>query len=184
MILYHGSKTANIECLRPFASNHGKPYVYLTHSKILAAIYAHNPLTRPNGFFTYWWSKDGTLCYDEYFADQLETIYAGQTGYVYECAGDYPQMEPMPWVYLSEETVPVANCIEIPDIYELLLQYEQEGLLKVQRWHEVSVKQREVWENVVKRSLAKTDITTPTGKEYCAYIRAHFPNLSLDEVLA
>lgn len=177
MILYHGSKVPNIKSLRPFSSNHDKPYVYLTHSKVLAAIYAHNPLTRPNGFFSYWWGKDGMLYYDEYFENQLETIYSGKTGYVYECEGDCRQMEKMPWVYLSEDSVSVSNCVEISDIYEQLLQYEQEKLLTVRRWNEVSDKQKEVWENVVRRSLATTDLTTPTGMEYYLYVKAHFKNI-------
>ena len=180
MILYHGSKTANIDTLRPFLSNHEKPYVYLTHSKVLATAYAHNPLTRPNGFFSYWWSKDGTLCYDEYFPNQLETIYAGQTGYVYECVGDYPQLDKMPWVYLSGESVPVIRCTRIPDIYQELLEYERQGLLKVRRWDTVSAGQRELWKNVVKRSLAKTDLSTPAGREYFDYVKEHFREFSLD----
>ena len=177
MTLYHGSSVPGIARLRPFPSNHDKPYVYFTHSKVLATIYAHNPLTRPNGFFTYWWSKDGKLYYDEYFENQLEVIYAGQKGYVYECEGDCPQLEKMPWVYLSEEEVPVANCIEIPNIYEQLLLYEQEGLLTVQRWHTVSPTQREIWEAVVKRSLAQTDLTTPIGVEYYEFLKEHFQNI-------
>lgn len=183
MILYHGSKVPSIESLRPFSSNHDKPYVYLTHSKVLATIYAHNPLTRPNGFFSYWWGKDGMLYYDEYFENQLEIIYAKQSGYVYECNGDYLQMEKMPWVYLSEQNVPVTNCIEIPNIYEQLLQYEQDGLLRIRRWREATVKQREVWENVVKRSLMNTDLTTPLGIEYYDYIKRHFRNITIDEGL-
>lgn len=182
MILYHGSNVPNIECLRPFSSNHGKPYVYLTHSKVLATIYACNPLTRPNGFFTYWWGKNGILYYDEYFDNQLETIYSGKTGFVYECEGQYIQMEKMPWVYLSEEKVPVVNAIEISNIYEQLLQYEQEGLLKIQRWNTVSAKQREIWENVVKRSLESKDLTTPLGAEYYNFVRTHFRNIAIDGV--
>lgn len=177
MKLYHGSATPDIAILRPFASNHDKPYVYLSHSEVLATIYAHNPLTRPNGFFTYWWRKDGILCYDEYFQNQLEEIYAGQTGYVYECEGQFPQLERMPWVYLSQEEVPVLRCRKIPDLYQQLLQYEKEGLLFVQRYDRVSEKQREVWANVVRRSLQQTDLSTPEGMEYAAYVRAHFPSI-------
>lgn len=177
MILYHGSSIPNIEVLDPLLANDEKKSVFLTHSKVLATIYSHNPLTRPNGFFSYWWSKDGKLYYDEYFENQLEAIYAGQKGYVYECEGEYPQMERMPWVYLSEGKVPVVNCIEIPNIYEQLLRYEQEGLLTVQRWSEVSPKQREVWGNVVKRSLANVDLTTPLGAEYYEYVKTHFKNM-------
>lgn len=176
MTLFHGSSVAGIRELRPGLSNHGKPYVYLTHSPVLAAIYAHNPLTRPNGFFSYWWGKDGTLCYDEYFENQLEVIYSGQRGYVYTCQGEFPQLEKMPWVYLSESPVDVTEVSEIPDLYAQLLQYEQESLLRVRRWHEASEKQREIWENVVRRSLQGTDVTTESGREYAAFVRKYFPN--------
>lgn len=181
MILYHGSSIGGIECLRPFASNHGKPYVYMTHSEVLAAIYSHNPLTRPNGFFSYWWNKNGKLCYDEYFENQLEEIYAGKKGYVYECEGSFERSEKMPWVYLSEKEVSVRRCIEIQDIYQYLLQYERDGLLEVHRWDQVSQKQREVWENVVRQSLLKTDLTTKIGKEYYQYVKAHFKNIDIED---
>lgn len=180
MTLYHGSGVQGIPILRPFPSNHDKPYVYLTHSSILAAIYAHNPLTRPNGFFSYWWGKDGLLHYDEYFENQLEEIYSGQKGYVYECEGIYPSLEKMPWVYLSEEPVAVTNVVEIPDLYLHLLQCEKDGLLKVQRWNQVPDRQKEIWENVVKRSLKNTDLSTPEGREYRDYVKMHFPNLELE----
>lgn len=177
MILYHGSSFAGIESLRPFASNHEKPYVYLTQSQVLATVYAHNPLTRPNGFFSYWWRKDGVLCYDEYFENQLEEIYSGQQGFVYVCEGDFPHLEKMPWVYLAEENVPVQRRIDVPDIYQQLLQYETDGLLKVQRWHEVSDRQKEIWENVVRNSLTHIDLASPDGAEYYAYVKAHFKNI-------
>lgn len=179
MILYHGSNTEGIETLIPFASNHDRPYVYFTHSEILAAIYAHNPMTRPNGFFTYWWDKDGILCYDEYFENQLEEMYSGQKGFVYVCEGKWPQLEKMPWVYLSEKPVKVKDYIEIPNLYHRLLGYEREGLLRVRRWSEASLKQREIWENVVKRSLAKTDIHTPSGMEYWDFIKKHFDQMNI-----
>lgn len=174
MILYHGSSTAGIDKLLPFTSNDQKPYVYLTHSEVLAAIYSHNPLTRPNGYFTYWWGKDGKLYYDEYFENQTKEIYSGQKGFVYECAGDYPRMDKMPWVYLSEEPVQVVKCTEIPDIYEKLLCYEREGLLTINRWHEASEKQREIWVNVVRRSLEKKDLSTPLAQEYYYFVKKHF----------
>ena len=177
MILYHGSNVPNIEALRPRDAECENPYVYLTHSEVLATIYAHNPLTRPNGFFSYWWSKDGQLHYDEYFENQLMEIYSGQKGYLYECEGEYVQLEKMPWVYVAEQNVPVSSCVEIPNIYEQLLQYERDGLLVVHRWSEVSLKQREIWENVVRKSLENTDLNTPLGAEYYEYVKAHFMNI-------
>lgn len=177
MILYHGSYVPGITTLRPFASNHDKPYVYLTHSQVLAAIYAHNPMSRPNGFFTYRWGKDGVLHYDEYFENQMEEIYAGQRGYVYTCEGEYPQIEKMPWVYVAEESVRVNSCTEIPNIYALLLRYEREGILRVRRWKDASEKQRQIWKNVVQKSLDSVDRNTPVGMEYVQYVKAHFTDI-------
>ena len=177
MILYHGSSIPDIDALHPGMAQGDHPCVYLTHSKVLATIYAHNPLTRPNGFFTYWWSKDGQLFYDEYFENQLEEIYSGQTGYVYECEGNFPAMDKMPWVYLAEHPVPILARTQIPDLYTQLLQYEQDGLLTVRRWHQVSQKQKDLWKNVVRNSLMKTDRSAPLGMEYEAYIKTHFQNI-------
>ncbi len=177
MKFYHGSNVPNLTCLKPFPSNHKKPYVYLTKSKVLAAIYAHNHLTRPNGFYTYRWGKDGILRYDEYFENQLEMMYSKQTGYIYECEGEYMHIETMPWVYLSDQEVSVHNCTEIPDLYEQLLQFEKDGLLIVRRWNETSDKQKEIWKNAVKQSLADTDCTTASGKEYFEFIKTHFQNI-------
>lgn len=104
----------------------------------------------------------------------MEEIYAGQTGYVYECEGDFPKMERMPWVYLAQQEVTVCKCTEIPDIYSQLLQYENEGRLVIQRWHTVSESQRKIWRKVVRDSLQEIDISTPAGREYANFVRTHF----------
>lgn len=174
MVLYHGSSVPGIKELRPISYGEGDALTYLTHSRVLAAIYAHNPMTRPNGYFTYWFDRDGRLYYDEYFENQTEILYSGQRGFVYECDGEFPQMEKMPWVYLSKTPVPVKKCEEIPDIYKQLLSYEVEGSLTIRRWSDASQGQRDIWEGVVRRSLAATDLATPLGREYFDFIRTYF----------
>lgn len=177
MTVYHGSSTGGIETLRPFVSNHGDPYVYLTHSEVLAAIYAHNPLTRPGGWFTYCWAKDGRLFYDEYFENQLEEIYSGRSGYVYACEGDFPTMEKMPWVSLSTEPVPVTTCRFIPDLYAQLLQYEREGRLVIRRWQDWRPDQKAGILKIVENSLSK-ERPADNDAQYLAYVYAHFPELN------
>lgn len=71
MKLCHGSPVPNLTVLRPSLSKHSRPLVYLTDIPELAAIYAHNPLTPPNYFFSYY-VRDGVLHYDEYFPGQLD----------------------------------------------------------------------------------------------------------------
>ncbi len=177
MILYHGSSIPGIRELRPMSYDGGEALAYLTHNRVLATIYAHNPMTRPNGYFTYWFDRDGRLYYDEYFENQTEILYSGQRGFVYECDGEFPQMEKMPWVYLAKAPVPVKKCEEIPDIYQRLLACESEGSLTIRRWCDASLKQREIWERVVRRSLENTDPATPLGREYHEFIRSHFANI-------
>lgn len=177
MIYYHGSSTDGIRVLRPFLSNHDRPYVYLTHSEVLATLYAANPMTRPNGWFSYWWDKDGQLYYDEYFDGQLEEIYRGKAGYIYLCQGEYPALPKMPWVHLSEADVPVTRCQLIPDLCERLLQYEAEGRLIIRRWRDRTPAGKVGVLNVVRNSLQSTTGNSDTAEEYRSYIYAHFPEL-------
>ena len=87
MHLYHGSPTPHIRALQPCLSNHGKPYAYLTDCPELAVIYAWNPVPRPYTYFPYERGRDGTLYYDEYFPNAMETVYRGHGGYIYCCCG-------------------------------------------------------------------------------------------------
>lgn len=71
MTLYHGSGKNGLTTLRPYISDHGKPYVYFTDCFNLAVMYAaKNPIN------TYWF-KDGVLHYDEYFEGQFEALHDG-----------------------------------------------------------------------------------------------------------
>lgn len=176
MKLYHGSATGGITELRPFLSGHGKPYVYLTHSQELAAIYAHNPIPG-GGWFTYRWDSEGRLHYDEYFPDALRTIYQGQSGWVYTCEGDFPTLEKMPWVYLSQTPIQVTDARFIPDIYEELLRYETEGRLTIHRWDTISDKAKASFDRVILRSVRDHHLPERPGDPYLQFIRAHRPGL-------
>ena len=176
MVLYHGSPTGGITALRPALSNHGKPYVYLTHSEPLALLYAHNPLPPPQGWFPYFW-RDGVLHYDEYFPGALTEIYGGQSGWVYTCEGEWPALEKMPWVYLSEEVVPVAAARHVPDLLAALLERERMGELVIHRYEDIPESQREVDRRVVARSAEGLASGDPSVREYLDFIRTHMPGV-------
>ena len=176
MVLYHGSPTGGITALRPALSNHGKPYVYLTHSKPLALLYAHNPLPAPQGWFPYFW-RDDVLHYDEYFPGALAEIYGGQGGWVYTCEGEWPALEKMPWVYLSQEEVPVAAARYVPDLLAALLEWERRGELIIHRYEDIPEKQREIHRRVVARSAEGLDSGDPGVREYLDFIRTHMPGV-------
>ncbi len=177
MLLYHGSSVPGIRTLEPRLSNHEKPYVYLTHSKPLAVLYAHNVLTPPNGFFTYFMDKNRALVYEEYFPNQLETLYAKQRGFVYTCEADLPSLPAMPWVYLSEAPVPVASWEEIPDLLHELLRLEQEGALTIRRYETLSPQDRAINDRVILREIETLKLREHPETEYGRFLHVHFPHL-------
>lgn len=174
MILYHGSATPDITTLRPFLSNHGKPYVYLTDCPALAVIYAHSPVE--GGYFPYFFDKEGQLCYEEYFPNALD-LYKGFGGYVYTAEAEaLNQLEKMPWVYLSQEPVAVTGCRFIPDLYEELLALDEAGSLKLVRFGELTEKKLQGIYGMLRRN-AETLGLKNRDDEYARFFKAHFPFL-------
>lgn len=175
MKLYHGSATGGIATLRPSLSNHDKPYVYLTDCPALAVIYAHNALTPPNGWFSYYF-KDGALHYDEYFPGQLEEFYQGFGGYVYACETEgLERLDKMPWVYLSREPVPVREVRFIPRLLDELLALEEAGRLILHRYEDHSEKKLEVIRRMTLREIEALKETP--DEEYEGFLRLHYPEL-------
>lgn len=180
MKLYHGSNIGNIETLNPVLSNHGKPLVYLTDNKVLATLYAHNPIARPGGFFTYRFDKEGNLHYDEYFLNQLEVMYGGIGGYVYTIDANEEslhKLEKMSWVYTSEDGVKVDSVEYVNDIYRCMLEYEEQGLIIIHRYSDMDNETREKWLNVVRRDIEDKELCDNMDSSYAQFLHKHFPDL-------
>ena len=173
MLLYHGSPTGGIRALRPSPSNHDKAYVYLTDCAALALLYAHNPIERPGGFFPYWFDKAGLLHYDEYFPGQTRTLYGGQPGWIYRVeATGLPQLDKMPWVYLSEGEIQVCGADFIPDLYTALLRAERKGKLILHRYEDIPPAQQEKHRQIVRRSMEGHG-----EDDYIRFLRQYMPEL-------
>lgn len=173
MTLYHGSSVPNLTELKPFSSNHGKAYVYLSNNATLALFYAYNPIARPGGFFPYWFDREGVLHYDEYFPDQLRLLYEGHSGWVYQVEADsLPQLDKMPWVYLSEEPVQITHAVHVPDLYKALLDAEQAGCLHIHRYENIPEAQREIHRKIVRNSLEGHD-----EDDYARFLREYMPEV-------
>lgn len=177
MHLYHGSPTPHIRALQPCLSNHGKPYAYLTDCPELAVIYAWNPVPRPYTYFPYERGRDGTLYYDEYFPNAMETVYRGHGGYIYCCEAELPRLENMPCIYVSESPVAVSGCRWIPDLYEELLRLEQAGRLICRRYEQRSPREHEQARQLLLREIDQYHLQDRPGDPYALFIRAHFPGL-------
>ena len=127
MDYYHGSTIPNLTELKPLMNpenNLKKPCVYLTTNPQLAIHYIRDKRRL-------WMSptldirEDGVLVYQEMFANALEYMYKGVSGYVYHVSGDYG-INTVPGVRfaaISDEVVPILDFEYIPDVYRKILSY-------------------------------------------------------------
>ena len=76
MLLYHGSAAGGLTRLT------GQPCVYLTPYPCYALCYIRDPNVN---YVTCGVDKDGVVRYDENFPEQLRTLYAGRSGWLYRC---------------------------------------------------------------------------------------------------
>lgn len=53
MTLYHGSPVADLKEMKPYLSEHGKPYIYFAENPLIALLYAVKPVPKPFSFYPY-----------------------------------------------------------------------------------------------------------------------------------
>ena len=148
MVYYHGSAVANLAELQPLSKLHQseEQVVYLSSHLPYVLFYIWD--TEKTGFSRKWvtgWLKDGVAYYEEQFPGQLRAFYEGVRGYVYSVmpSGEIQSMPQREDLFYSTEPVKVYRTQEIPDVYQLLLQYEREGKFKLLRFEDAAPEKRE-----------------------------------------
>ena len=131
MKLYHCSPTTGLTVLRPSVSKYfGKPkQVCLTSSLPMALLYGIKHFE-----YTYGYTRDREIYYEEYFPDALEELYRGKGVSLYTCAlrEDMEQTR-IPNEYVTPNEVPVESEQVVPDVLEALLEQERLGALRIVR---------------------------------------------------
>ena len=131
MELYHVSPTAGLTVLRPSVTEFfGKPrQVCLTALKPMALLYGVRHFE-----YTYGYTREGKLCYEEYFPDALEELYRGKRASLYRCAWrEGMETTAIPNEYVSAAEVPVEEETPIPDVLEALLEQEEQNEISKKR---------------------------------------------------
>lgn len=180
MTLYHGSPKAGLQELQPAASSLAdkkERLVYLTSLPTAALFYGVRCFEYTYG---YNW-KDGVpggLHYIECFPNALYTLYGGKTGFLYSCEAEGLAATQKPNEYVSSQPVPIARCQEIPDLYEALLEAEQQGRLEIFRYETLSQKmlmriEQTAIQIVKEQNLRQAD--TP----FADYMRTRYPKAFL-----
>ncbi len=172
MTYYHCSPTPGLTVLRPSmtAKRLDRPsQVCMTTLLPMALFYSIRHFE-----YTYGYTKDGQIYYQEYFPDALRILYAGKSASLYTCAPIDRQTTPIPNEVVSAQPVPVLTEVRIPDAYQALLAEEEKGTLKIYPYHMLGEKQlnwilQAVADEIRQKRLRETD--SPEA----AYYRLRYP---------
>lgn len=160
MLLYHGSSIGNLQTLKPFIADHGKPYVYFSTNETAACFHAANIVDRPYYWYPYGYDPTGKIIYTELYTGAFQEAYSGKRGYLYTC--DLPEETLLrfpsnPNARLSSAAVPVAKMEEIEDLYAWFLLRERENKLIVQRYDSLTPEAQSCWYGKILEDLREAD---------------------------
>ena len=140
MIYYHCSPIEGIKLLEPRKPrSFDKPArVYMTTLISMALLYGVQ-----NWEYTYGYTKEKEIYFEEYFPNELEVLYKGKSASLYICQPDSVETTPIPNEAVSDRPVQILEEIRIPDVYEALLEQEKLGNLRIIRYPEQSERMRQ-----------------------------------------
>lgn len=171
MAYYHCSPTAGLKMLEPREpSSFSKPRrVYMTTLLPMALMYGVR-----NFEYTYGYNKEGQIHFDEYFPGELELLYKGKRASLYLCDPVSVSTTAIPNEVVSEECVSIVSEMEIPDVYEALLEQERLGALVIRRYEELPEKMLDWIRRVEADEIRQLDLLHQSGPR-AEYMKLHYP---------
>ena len=179
MTFYHGSPAGGLKELKPFLSEHGKPYVYFASNPLAALLYAVKPVPKPFSFYPYGFDNDGNVVCSEYYENAFFDLYKGKAGYLYEC-NDLKNAEKTTQIncaYTSTEPVKVERVAIIPDLYVFFKEQEEKGLFRVKPRNGISGKEIDFVYNELKKDIKKNGLKNLPDHPMSVFIQRHFPGV-------
>lgn len=171
MPYYHCSPISGLTVLEPRkAEFFDKPAkVYLTTLLPMALMY-----TIRNYEYSYGYTKEGQIYYNEYFPNALEILYRGKSASLYLCDPESTESTRIPNEAISDQAVPIINEMYIPDACEALLEQERLGTLVIHRYHELSERTLNWIRKVEADEIRESNLLNTPGP-MADYYREHYP---------
>lgn len=179
MIFYHGSSIGGLTWLKPFISEHGKPYIYFAANPLVALLYAVKPVPKPFSFYPYGFDSNGAIVFSEYYENAFFDIYKGKIGYLYSC-NDLPDIENPTQIncaYTCTKPVKPDNVSEIPDLYEYFKNHEEKGIFRIKPYYEISEKEMEFVLSELEKYVITYKLKDNHKHPMSIFIKAHFPSI-------
>ena len=125
--------------------------------------------------YTYGYTREGQIYYEEYFPDALSILYKGKSASIYVCAPEAVEFTQIPNEVVTASEVSVKEEIFIPDVYEAILEQERMGALIIRKYEQLNPRmlawiRRAEKEEVLKRNLLNRD--GPMAE----YMKLHYPD--------
>ena len=171
MEYYHCSPTAGLTALEPRKpESFDKPTkVYMSTLLPMALMYAVR-----NYEYSYGYTKEGQIYFDEYYPNALEILYRGKSASLYLCAPESTTTTQIPNEAISDSAVPIISETYIPDACEALLEQERLGALVIHRYHEQSEQMLNWIIKVQAEQIRKADLINTPGPKADYYLE-HYP---------
>ena len=168
---YHCSPVSGLTELLPHKPQHfdKDALVYMTTSLPMALMYGIR-----NFEYTYGYTKDGQIYYEEYFPDALRILYGGKSASLYECATLETEQTQIPNEIVSPPPVKVLREILIPDVLQALLEQEQKGALVIRRYEQLSARTLEWILQAEKNEIKKRDLLH-VSSPMAEYMKLRYP---------
>ena len=172
MTYYHCSPISGIKILEPKSPKlFDKPSrVYMATLLPMALMYGVQ-----NYEYTYGYTPERQIRFEEYFPDELAVLYQGKSASVYLCKPETVETTRIPNEVVSEQPVMVLEEILIPDVYEALLEQERSGNLLIRRFSEQSERMLAWVRKVEKETILEKNLLENPG-QMADYYRTHYPD--------
>ncbi len=176
MVYYHGSPIKDLKELKPFLSEHGKPYIYFATNPLVALLYAVKPVPKPFSFYPYGFDNRGILVYSEYYENAFYDLYKGKAGYLYECDDLESTGKPVKinGVYTAIKPIRIDRVTKITDLYFFYKRQEEKGCFKIKPKNEIADKEMKYILDELRKDMARNDLQNMPQHAMSIFIKKHF----------
>jgi len=149
-VIFHGRLEGNLKEIKPHKCKHDKAYVYASHNIALCIIFG---VKRTGENIDFGLTKLGKTYVAEFYEGALEDRFKNRTCYLYKLPEKYFELKTEHFERVSENPVPVLECVEIKDSYEYLLQLEKEKKIIIRRYKSLSKKQKRINKEILTKRI-------------------------------
>ena len=180
MKLYHGTIVDKIQVLKRNSRDKEKSVLYLTDNRAYSLFYIRDPKVN---FVTCGVGEDGKVYYDEKFPNQLEVLYKGTSGYIYE-TDVQAQKHHVCGIWLCNTDAWVSGVEYIPDVYQSIMEEIKAGNVVFTSYDMLTSEQKQMNHQGIVDYLHRNILTTAQKAFYSNYFPKEWEEVQLENPLA